>query len=250
MKKKMCFAFMMISCLALTGCGNSIPQMTQQEQAMITEYAAGLLLKYSPAYEDKFSDVSSEQSVNEGETATEEKKEEIPDESIAESDEETAEEVMNVADAPSISVNEGVQATRVPLADFLAAGNFSVEYAGFEICDAYSGAQEGELAFEMTASANTKLLVTKFDVVNLDGAEQIFNLLDKNVKASVTVSGKTKRALLTMLEDDLLTANISMQPSEAKTFVVVTEYPSEDLNAVEAIQVQFDANGSQAEYVY
>ncbi|MDE6714798.1 MAG: hypothetical protein K2K20_13820 [Lachnospiraceae bacterium] len=37
--------------MSLSGCGNAIPDMTEEQQSMVTEYAAQLLLKYDANYQ-------------------------------------------------------------------------------------------------------------------------------------------------------------------------------------------------------
>ena len=54
MKKKLVVMLcIMTMTLSLSGCGNAIPDMSEEESAMITEYAAGLLLKYDKNYSSR-----------------------------------------------------------------------------------------------------------------------------------------------------------------------------------------------------
>lgn len=49
--------------LLLAGCGNHIPEMTKEQSAQISEYAAGLLLKYDKGNVNRLTDVPSDNSI-------------------------------------------------------------------------------------------------------------------------------------------------------------------------------------------
>ena len=46
MKKSMISLAVATAMISLVGCGNQIPDMTQEQQALVVEYAAGEILKY------------------------------------------------------------------------------------------------------------------------------------------------------------------------------------------------------------
>ena len=47
MKKYVIFLYAIVISIVLVGCGEAIPDMTDTETAVITEYATNLLVKYS-----------------------------------------------------------------------------------------------------------------------------------------------------------------------------------------------------------
>ena len=49
----------------MTGCGNTIPEMTEAEQELVVEYAANTLLKYDKYYERKLIELTLEQELAE-----------------------------------------------------------------------------------------------------------------------------------------------------------------------------------------
>ena len=51
--KKSVIVIGLLASVLFCGCGNTIPEMTQTQQNMITEYAVGTVLKYSASYDDK-----------------------------------------------------------------------------------------------------------------------------------------------------------------------------------------------------
>ena len=53
MKKSMISLAVATAMISLVGCGNQIPDMTQEQQALVVEYAAGEILKYDKNYSSK-----------------------------------------------------------------------------------------------------------------------------------------------------------------------------------------------------
>lgn len=240
MKRVKVVSLILTACLFLGGCGNQIPQMTEEEQEVITEYAASMFLKYTEGYEDKIYKEVEETAEPEEVDEPEEVLEEEP------APEETTE------DAPEITVSENeIEAVQAaPLAEFLGVSAFTMEYEGVEICDSYSGAAEGELAFGMTATPGKKLLITKFAVTNPGEAEQVLDLFSKNVKAKVSAAGMTQNALLTMLDNDLLTADTTIAAGESRTFVIAVEIPQEKETEVSGVSVSLSYEGKSADYSF
>ena len=77
MKKKTIAVCCMASALmAVSGCGNAIPDMSEEQGAIVAEYAAGLLLKYDKNYTTRLVEeeaAASEEPEEEAEEKTEEK---------------------------------------------------------------------------------------------------------------------------------------------------------------------------------
>ena len=224
---------------------------------MIAEYATGTLLKYSENYHDKMIPIENpDQTIDpeDNQESTKENETVSPDNHLTDTTETESndhlgnDEKDEQDDMPVISANDVEPQVSLALPDLLQTPGFSIEYDGYEICDAYSGADEGELAFEMTASAGRKLLVLKFCVSNVSGQDQFFDVFSKNAKIKVTAAGETQSALLTMLDNDLLMASANMMAGESSTYVVVTQVKEESL--VDSIQMSVNCQGSSGQYQY
>ena len=245
----------------LTGCGNEIPSMSQQQQNMVVEYATGTLLKYSGSYHNKM--IRRESAEEESAVMSEEQENAAQTETVQQDLADTGSESADGTDAqtempddvPVISANEVADAQSLQssaplsLAEVLSlAQDFRIAYNSYEICDAYSGADEGDIAFQMTASAGKKLLVLKFDVTNISGQEQLLDVFSQNAKAKVSAAGNTQNALLTMLDNDLLTASTMMMPDETATYVIVTQI-SED-SVVDGVLLTVTCQGNSTQYQF
>ena len=53
MKEGKVLGLFVMSAMLLTGCVDSMPELTAEQSEMVAEYAAGLILKYSPKYDYK-----------------------------------------------------------------------------------------------------------------------------------------------------------------------------------------------------
>ena len=212
------------ACMLLSGCGNAIPELTEVQQNMITEYAVGTVLKYSANYDDKIIRKELEKTeMVESEEMTEEQleNEDAKNDEVQVSEETTEETTEESTEVPVVSSNE-MESTQ-SLDEFLGLEGFKVEFQGSEICDAYSDTENEAIAFELKASEGNKLLVLKYAVTNVTEQEQRFDMLAHDAKAKISVAGNNKSALLTMLENDFLHADMMIGANETKTFVILTE---------------------------
>ena len=56
MKKGKIIVVLAVSACMLTGCIDSMPDMTEEQSELVAEYAADMLLKYSPNYHYRIAD--------------------------------------------------------------------------------------------------------------------------------------------------------------------------------------------------
>lgn len=235
------------ACMLLSGCGNAIPELTEMQQNMITEYAVGTVLKYSANYDDKIICKELEKIEEPEKEATEQKKQEnVTEETDTPQAPVVSEDEM--VDVPSVSGNDGVNTPVQSLDSFLQVDGFTVEFQGSEICDAYSGTDDDVVAFELQASEGNSLLVLKYSVTNITDQEQRFDMLSKNMKAKISVAGNSRSALLTMLENDLLHADTMVGANETCTFVILTEIKAD--TEVGQIVLTLINNGEKSKYSY
>lgn len=248
--KKSVIVIGLLASVLFCGCGNTIPEMTQTQQNMITEYAVGTVLKYSASYDDKIICKDIETVAGQEESITESKsddEEATAVEKIDVHENVTQEVILNEEkDVPTVSVND--VSNGMSLSEFLSMDNFEIVFDEVEVCEAYSDAGEDEIAFELKAGVGKSLLVIKYSVTNKAGQEQTFDTLSKNIKAKVAVSGNTKNVLLTMLDNDLLTSDAIMDANETRTFVIVSEIKAE--TEVENVAVNFDYEGKSYRDTY
>lgn len=215
-------ASMLIGCvtaaLLMTGCG-AVPNLTQEETELISEYAAGILLKYDKAHGRRLVDTSAYKPVEE-EPALEE-----PEEPVEEEKPEAEPEEPVVVDVSQDE--EETQPAVTSVEQYYGIPNIMITYQGCEVADSYPQAQDGEtLFFSMDATQGNQLLVLKFNAQNLSSEDQTLNMLGYGATFRISVNGEpSKGALATMLVNDMQTYNSVIPANASVDLVSIVEVP-------------------------
>lgn len=215
MKKRVIGSLAVVcSALIATGCGNSIPEMTEEQQELVVEYAAGVVLKYDKNYEGKLVELTLEENAaEEVEASNTPENEEVP-ETI-----ESAEDDVMIIDN-----TENVEEVAYTIESLLQLDSVSITYIGYEISDCYPNENEGDdLYFIMNATDGNKLLVLKFLTENMSDLDTELNIAESNARFKIDVDGVTKNALTTMLLNDLAYYQGTLAAGESTELVLVCE---------------------------
>ncbi len=201
-----------LGAMLLSGCGNTLPEMTDDQADAIGEYAAITLLKYDANSKSRLVDIS----VLEESAAPE-----LP--VITEPDPiqpETAETGPTVTDRTDPS--GGVTAA-TSLEEFMGLPDgMTLTYTGYDVVQSYQ--EEGDVYFALEASAGKQLLVLSFYLNNQTGAEQPMRLIDLHNSYRVTVNEDyTRTALTTMLNNDLSTYIETLSDGAGRQLVLLYE---------------------------
>lgn len=229
MKKRLiCIA--LISCLMLTlaGCGNNIPEMTEEQQALVTEYAAALLLKYDTSYEPMLLD---DKRLAEEEEMQKKIEEEAARIEAREAEKEAAKQERAQAEEASQEATKQEAISHVDPAEFLGMENISISCNGVEFKDSYPDNGD-ELFFSVNASEGCKLALIHLEIINTGNVESDVDIFDKNAKFKVSFNGgEYHNTMVTLLEDDFSMYIGTLAPgAKADTILMV------DLNEAECVQ--------------
>lgn len=216
--------------MSLCGCGNAIPNLSEEQEALVVEYASTAVLKHDANYQGKLVDLS---------TITNE--EEVPPEEITQAPaeetnipEEPAPVQEPQSEADSAAQQEEVQ---VNAEQILGLQNVSLICSGYEV-DEFYPKNGNEIYFVMNATPGNNLLVVKFTLKNLLNEEQDIQIQPGTVRVKINLNGEEKNALTTMLLNDLATYQGTLGPDEETELVVVGEYPVEELQTIDALSVK------------
>lgn len=257
MKKYKILGVLAISAVMLTGCIDSMPEMTSDESDMVAEYAAGLLLKYSPNYnymlvsEDELAAALNQRALEEmvPETQTEQ---ETEDEA---SEEKTQEQEVSKEETPAEEKSEDA-AEETPIQTLVDSGtdlimelglaeSVSLRYQSFEICDSYPQNTSGYSGID--AAEGGKLLVMHFDLENDTDEKVDCQLFDYSLQVRVTVNDSvTKRAEDTpMLPDDMISFDGTLEAGEKTDVVAVAQIEEMSDSDIASLALQIStSNGS------
>lgn len=233
MKKTGTFLCGIMAAVFLAGCSSPMPDLTQEESDLISEYAVGILLKYDKNYGNRLVDTSVY------EVVVEEPEEELPEEEADQTEEDLVDDTEAV-DAGQ-SVETAVSPTTVH--EYYGIDGIEFQYIGHELTQSYpSTGDETDLFFSMDATEGEQLLVLKFSTTNISAEEQNLNMMDKGVRYLVSVNGEpSQRALTTMLLNDMQTYRDIMPAGFNIELVIVVEIPQSI--SVESIDLTLTGNG-------
>lgn len=250
MKKSKILGLLAMSAVMFTGCVDAMPDMTAEQSDIVAEYAAGLLLKYSPNYDYRLvsddelaaalmqetlvdeteADTESEEAVSEKKTEDMEK----PKQEESEAEPETEQTELKFTDA------------NTDLAMELGFGDgISLRYQSFEICDSYPQNASGFSGID--AGQGRKLLVLHFDLENSTNDKIDCQLFDYSLKLRLTVNQSLSTSTIdtSMLPDDMVSFIGSIESGGKADVTAVAEIEDMADEDIESLTIQMSSiNGS------
>lgn len=212
MKRKGLVALVLLVALLGTGCGASQTTLTKEENDMVAEYMAGLLLKYDLRYDEKL--VYEKEEENEPVDSFESVKKE-----------ETVPEKIETVTEAEVETETDASITYQPISKIYEADGCTVEYIDAKEYQMYPKTKEDNY-FLLEAADGKKLLLLNFEVKNDGNEEKTFSLVDSKIQYVLeNKNGKTYRPLLTVLVDDLQYLDVKIAPGKSKKAVIVFELP-------------------------
>lgn len=223
MKKRICIVSVMLAMtLGMTACGNVIPDLSAAEMQAVGEYAAITLMKYDEDHQSRLVDLElvaqvEEQRREQAEIQRQEEEEAANQESTG---------MRPTEDTPVIGVDGVPEGQPLSMEEALnLPEGVTITYREVVVCDSYPEGEEN--FFSMLATDGNRFLVLKFDLYNGSGQDQSIDILSQGAAFKVTANGNvTRRALTTMLLDDLTIYKGSVAAGSSTETVVVVEVQS------------------------
>jgi len=225
--------------LLLTGCTNPfdyMPNLTEEESALITEYAAGILIKhdkYAGRLADDWEIIYADEKAAKLEAAAAEYKER--QEALAAQEEEAKAQEQGNGEEP---IQEPVQTPFAGIASFCGVEGFEINYTDYTICDSYPEEDSDSAFFAMDATEGNQLLVLRFIAENLTAEDKELDMLGRNIRFRINVNGDDeKSALSTLLLDDLASYREVIPAQTGVQLVLIREIPNEVAASVDSISL-------------
>ncbi len=244
MKKGKVLVFLAMSAALMTGCVDSMPELTAEQSDIIAEYAAGLLLKYSSNYNYKIASdeevaaaMAARQEVAEPETQPETEMEQ-------QTEDEPSQGTPSSETQPAESESGTEQVQFVADLDFaaeLGIDDLIIRYQSFEICSSYPQNNSG---FRVDAAQGKKLLVMHFDLEGLPEEDVDCNLFDYNIKMRVNINDTASAAVLsTLIPNDLASYMDVVRAGEIVDVVAVAEIDDMTEEEIQTLILRASSNG-------
>lgn len=230
--KKNLMAILVLSMLGFSGCAESqIPEMTAEEMQAVGEFVAYTLMKYDVGQNSRLM--------------------ELPPEEMEEEHSEV--KVPTQTPAPEASVGmdpvDDTPVTTAPGAELTVGENtysaeevmglpegVVLEFAGKVICDSYPDESD---AFAVSATQGKKLLILKFSITNTMEQETKVDLFSSQTTYRIAVDGeRSRRALTTMLPNDLAFYVDTLPAGASAEAVLVMEVDADRAETIDTVTVQ------------
>lgn len=237
-----------------TGCGQVI-DLTDEENHLIAEYAAELLLKYDRNYDTRYNPDELEDTTETmtGTDATTEATTEVVTTTEAATTEQDAPADGQTTQAQPVTdeaVKEDIGATvdsDFDIAAFVGESRISVRYAYYMVVDSYPSYDQDGMYIEVQAPEGYKLLVLKFEVENKTNEDQAVDLYNKDVNYNIVVdNSRTTKQMLTILADDLYTYDKTIQASSREETVLLYTVSDSVANKWTDLKLQVKYGGTSA----
>ena len=237
-----------------TGCGQVI-DLTDEENHLIAEYAAELLLKYDRNYDTRYNPDELEdttETMTETDATTEATTEVVSTTEAATTDQDAPADGQTTQAQPVTdeAVKEDIGATvdsDFDIAAFVGESRISVRYAYYMVVDSYPSYDQDGMYIEVQAPEGYKLLVLKFEVENKTNEEQAVDLYNKDVNYNIVVdNSRTTKQMLTILADDLYTYDKTIQASSREEAVLLYTVSDSVANKWTDLKLQIKYGGTSA----
>lgn len=237
-----------------TGCGQVI-DLTDEENHLIAEYAAELLLKYDRNYDTRYNPDELEdttETMTETDATTEATTEMVMTTEAATTEQDAPADGQTTQAQPVTdeAVKEDIGATvdsDFDIAAFVGESRISVRYAYYMVVDSYPSYDQDGMYIEVQAPEGYKLLVLKFEVENKTNEEQAVDLYNKDVNYNIVVdNSRTTKQMLTILADDLYTYDKTIQASSREEAVLLYTVSDSVANKWTDLKLQIKYGGTSA----
>lgn len=200
--------------------------LTEGEQKIYAEYAAGVLMKYN---------VGSDMRVLEGrELVNQEAKEQAAREQAAKREQAAAEYAANAKkenDSKKEEQSSGNGSSKGESVSYisdmaLATGNdpFSITYAGYEVMDSYPTSGK-DVLLAIDAAPGKVFLVTKYSVTNNSSQTEELDMFSKQANFKIKLNGTNYKSQYTLLLDDLSMYKGEIDAGATMDTVLIFEIP-------------------------
>lgn len=213
MKKYYSLAIILILSLSLTGCiVPTMTELTDEQEKLITEYAAGLLLKYdSNGNNGLLTDeqLQKAEAEEEEQRAKEERTKQLAREYLEKAEiakqkkeeEKAKKKAQKGEGAGSSAVAAGpVEIAGDGIASFVELDGVSVEYTGYEIKDTYP--DDAESVFVIDAAQGKKLVVLNMTISNTSSEDKSLDIFSNKAEYYLQIDENTVANSNTLLLND------------------------------------------------
>ncbi len=230
MKKRILLVSLICACMAMTACGIApeVPELSEEDTKLVTEYAAGLMLKYDTKYSSKLLDedaLAKEEAIEAEKRQKELAYKQAAESYLAKKQNAKKEEAKTESDSTSDGSGSGSGSSNQisNIGSFYGLDAFTVDYTGYELCDSYPNGG-GDMFMAMDATDGNQLLILKFNVTNSSSEDANFDMFYRSPNFNLSIDGgKNIHQQATLLLDDMAAYNGVIGAGDTEQMVLVFE---------------------------
>lgn len=288
-KRNVLLSVVMIAALLLSGCGETFPDLTEDEYKQTVEFAVGLLMKYSNNDKEKLvyvnaKEVQKERDKEARKAAQEEKQEstdttkkqsvpakvEVSSESSYEQS--ASHEQPEIPENPSAFMSDdgttasseastledagGAESTESNNTNATVLSSEETQEIESDIFLSYQGYSisstypESSKSYVVNADKGKKLLVLRFDLYNASGSTKKINMINQNLLFQILLNGENiGYSSVTFLPNDLSSFIGEIESKAHESLVVLTQISEEDASQVSSIGMIVSMDGNEQEVI-
>jgi len=246
MKKKLSSLSLILICtLLFTGCGNQIPDMTDQQSALITEYAAGLLLEYDKNHVSRLTDTTA----GAEETATGE-------DASAQTQVPAATDSTTGTDATGTATNTTTNAqtdnnastiVNVDIAQFMGLTGCSIQYVNYEVVDSYPNPVNNNATLMIEPQTGAKLVAFNFNITNNTSAAETIDINSKNATFDIVINGTSDFLTINkIIVNGMDTFSGNVDAGASQNVVLIMEVDAATAAAIQSADLNMSYDGLNA----
>lgn len=217
--------------------------LTESEQRMYAEYAAGVLMKYN---------AGSNMRILEGKTLIDQEAKEQEAKEQADKRAQLAAEYEANKNNKKEEQNSGDNSSKgtglsyiTDMAQATGTDAFSIVYDGYEITDSYPNSGD-DILMAMDATAGKLLFVTKYKVTNISGQPENLDMFSKQGKFRLSLNGKRYKSQYTLLLNDLSMYKGEVGAGETVEGVLIFEIPEAEASDVNDLVLSITVDGESS----
>ena len=234
---------------ALTGCGGI--DLTDEQNRLIAEYSADLLLKYDADYQERYGGTVEKDRITTEEPVSSENTEQV----IEPGTEEVTEPDSGTEDTPPAATTEDVvipepgtgeggnpiipSGDTTDIAEIVGVEDISIIYNRYMILDRYPSLDHDGAFIYLEANPGYKLLIVKFDIQNQAAQPVELDLLNTEIDYHLVMNGgKSARPMLTILIDDLGTFRNTIPGNSDQSAVLAFQISDSLVDQIEQLNLR------------
>ena len=237
MKRIITGLLLLLCCAALAGCGKNDITLTKEENDLIAEYIAGILMKYSYENEWKYQKLNSSNSATtsdkSGQTPT---KSPSQPQAVAESTQNTKASTPVKGD---ITENKDLLTS---LPEALGLSGVTLTYKDYITGNSYP---VDDYILSVPAQSGCKVVAVELKLTNTGNSAVVLNSSTGSVSIKLMAGDKNVNSYASMLKNDLTTLkNVSLSAGESKDVVVLFQVKESDANSIAGSVMSATSSGA------